>query len=191
MTEMINNTTETEQTLDGVTIIDDVHIENYEEKMKYKLSPSSKHILEELCKDKEPHQVINVTFEELIEAILTRALSLPVDSYKIVIDRIDKLLKGTTNLDKTQIYSGLANTLYGYCSIVDTMIADPAQLTDILISLIHNGMDNDMSRSDIIKMINEKLEEFDMEEDDKKKWFDDIEDFLPIDNMEEDIEIEI
>ena len=158
--------------------IDSIEITDFERKQALRLSPEIKTLIQSYCQNEEVHSVLNVTFKDVFESIMTWILQQPYDVYVELIRILESEMNASRGMCFTGRLSRLVNCLNGFHPDVIIRIADSEQISNRVLIVVNREKDKGTPREEIIALVKKELTELEMPEDKQEEWLHGIDDIL-------------
>lgn len=143
-----------------------------------RMNPEVKKLFMEYCDSNEIHSVLNVTYRDVAERIISWLYRQPVETWNEVIKILESEIKASNGKCFTGKLSRLVSCLDGFHPDVRISIATSDQISNRVLILVNKSKDENLSKDEILELVNKELTDLELDEDQANEWIETVKDTL-------------
>ena len=134
------------------------------------LKPESKELFKSYCDSKEIHSVLNVTYKDVAERVISWLHRQPVETWNEVIKILETEILASKDKCFTGRLSRLVSCLDGFHPGVRISIATADQISNRVLLTIKKCKEENLDKETTIQRVIKELKELDLSEADIEAW---------------------
>ena len=138
--------------------------------IRTKLSPKAKTLFMEYCESKEIHSILQVTYKDVAERVVSWMYSQPSEVWNEIIKVLETEILASEGKCFTGRISRLVSCLDGFHPDIRVSIASSDQISNRVLAVISKAKTENLSRDKTESLVKQELMELELEGDQLKDW---------------------